>query len=56
MADVTVKMNSVQFQCIVGAMMDRKKNAVPPLNRFGMKLHDDLLQAMVREDTEVDLR
>ena len=52
---VTVKMTDTQLKVLSGAMMDRKRNANPPLNSFGRKLHDDLLEAVIKQCNEVDL-
>jgi len=51
-----IKCTKTQWQVIVGAMIDRKKNANPPLNAFGNRLHDDMLNAYIHDENIVDLR
>ena len=48
-------MTKTQFQVLLAAMYDRRKNADPPLNDFGNKLVEDMERAHIQDRNEVDL-
>jgi len=51
-----VRMTKTQFQVLLAAMYDRRKNADPPLNDFGNKLVEDMERAHIQDRNTVDLR